>query len=122
MVSRNAEEEYQRSRTITAPLAAIIAHKGDTLPDTDFEKESRNSAARTKRDRNRDRNAQIIGQLPTRIQKNIDQAKEPGGLIFVGGYLQPFYNFNSQKNLGGGNVLTTLVVCMIPQVSRKILV
>ena len=36
MVSENAEEEYQRSRTITAPLAAIIALQGDTLPDPEI--------------------------------------------------------------------------------------
>ena len=38
IVSDNANVEFDRSKTITAPLAAIIALQGNNLPDSEAEK------------------------------------------------------------------------------------
>ena len=77
-IGDNAEEEYQRSRAITAPLAAIIALQGDTLPDPDTEKVAKSAAKSAKANKLKAKTAQITEQLSTRTRKNIEQVREPG--------------------------------------------
>ena len=46
--AEKASQEYSTSRTITAPLVAILTMQGNTLPNEDTIREIKNQATKTK--------------------------------------------------------------------------
>ena len=96
-VSENAYSEFERSLTITAPLAAIIALQGDDLPDADDEKEIRSQVYKAKQEKLRQDATNIHNNLPVDAKKSIDQAKESGASSWLSMLPLERHGFNLNK-------------------------
>ena len=76
--AEKASQEYSTSRTITAPLVAIMTVQGNTLPNEDTIREIKNQATKTKADRLETKSEEMQSILPENLQRAVLQAKEKG--------------------------------------------
>ena len=78
VVAANADLEFQRSTTITAPLAAIIALQGDELPDNEARKEIIGNVNKAKLDHLKETTSGVDATLSREMKRSIKQARDPG--------------------------------------------
>jgi hypothetical protein len=73
-----ADEEYSRSKQITAPLAAIIALQGSNLPNPDHVDHAKKEALSEKTENLKLKTAQIDNSISPGIKRSLVQAREQG--------------------------------------------
>ena len=76
--AEKASQEYSTSRTITAPLVAIMTMQDNTQPNEDTIREIKNQATKTKADRLETKSEEMQSILPENVQRAVLQAKEKG--------------------------------------------
>ena len=77
-ISSVADEEYFRSKQITAPLAAIIALQGNSLPDPEEVNQKKKEALKQKSEHLNQKSELIDQSLSADVQRNLLQAREQG--------------------------------------------
>ena len=76
--AEKASQEYSTSRTITAPLVAIMTMQGNTLPNEDTIRGIKKQATKTKADRLETKSEEMQSILPENLQRAVLQVKEKG--------------------------------------------
>ena len=98
IINRKSNEEFERSKSITAPLAAIIALQGDNLPDPDLEREAKSSISKEKQELLKTKIASVDASLPREIKRNLDQTREPGASNWLSAIPLSKHGFNLNKS------------------------
>ena len=97
LISDNANDEFEMSNMITAPLAAIIALQGDSLPDPEAEQEIRNMANKTKQEKTKEKILLVDESLSRDTKRNVDQARQPGASSWLTALPLEKFGFNMNK-------------------------
>ena len=98
IINQNSNEEYQRSKTITAPLAALIAlQEEDALPNPEQEKQIKANIIKDKREQANIKANLVSASLSPETKRAIDQAKEPGASHWLSVLPLEKHGFNLNK-------------------------
>ena len=96
-ISSVAEEEYARSKQITAPFAAIIALRGNCLPTSEDLEKAKSEALKQKSESLKARSSQLDETLPSDVQRNLTQACEHGASSWLSALPLEKHNFSLNK-------------------------
>jgi len=77
-VSSIADDEYSRSKEITAPLAAIIALQGISLPNPEEVNQKRRDVLKQKSEQLKLRSESLDQSVSADVKRNLQQAREQG--------------------------------------------
>ena len=97
-ISSVADEEYARSKQITAPLAAIIALQGNCLPNPEDVEKAKSEALKQKSESLKTRSSQLDETLPGDVQRNLTQAREHGASNWLSALPLEKHNFSLNKS------------------------
>ena len=97
IINQNSAEEFQRSKTITAPLAAIIALQGDALPHPDLEKQEKSKINNIKQEQLKNKITVVDACLTHETKRAVDQAREPGASNWLSALPLTKHGFNLTK-------------------------
>jgi hypothetical protein len=79
-----SDDEYSRSKQITAPLAAIIALQGNSLPNADEVDQKRKEAFSQKSEILNQKSNLVDQSLPADVQRSLLQARDQGASSWLG--------------------------------------
>ena len=98
IVSQDSEEEYGRSKSITAPLAAIIALQEDYMPNPEEVNAIKSNINKEKQSHLKEKIASVDSTLTPDTKRKIEQTRDPGASNWLSALPLAKHGFNLNKS------------------------
>ena len=98
IVNEDSDEEYQRSKSITAPLATIIVLQGGDMPDTEDERSIKSTIIKEKQAQLKEKIAAIDTILAPETKRKIQQTRDPGVSSWLSALPLEKHGYNLNKS------------------------
>ena len=98
IVNEESDEEYRRSKSITAPLATMIPLQGDGMPNTQEESSIKSNIKKDKLTQLKEKIAAVDDSLSPETKRKVQQSKEPGASNWLSALPIQKHGFNLNKS------------------------